>query len=79
MPLTTAQKLVEAEQARHEILTGQSVSRFIDQNGESVQYNKANLSQLEEYIAELKAEIAGTPSLAYRAPMRFTFGRRPFC
>lgn len=79
MPLTTAQKLVEAEQARHEILTGQSVSRFIDQNGESVQYNKANLSQLEEYIAELKAEIAGTPALAYRAPMRFIFGRRPFC
>ena len=44
--LTTAQKLAEARQAYHEIMTGQAVSRIVDQNGESVQYTRANIKQL---------------------------------
>lgn len=73
--LTTAQKLAEAKQARHEILTGKAVTRFIDQNGESVQYQMANVGRLESYIAELEALLA--PTAPYRGPLRFTYGRRP--
>jgi hypothetical protein len=78
MALTNAQKLVEAEAAYHEIITGQAVSRFVDQNGESVSYSKTNISGLAAYIAHLKALIAAeaTGTTAYRGPLRFTFGRR---
>lgn len=77
--LTTAQKLVEAETAYHEIMTGQAVSRFVDQNGESVSYSKVNIGGLEAYIARLKGELAAAPgTVPYRGPLRFTFGRRGF-
>ena len=76
--LTTAQKLVEAEQAYHEIMTGQAVSRFVDQNGESVSYSKVNIKGLQAYIAELKALLASPGVTAYRGPLKFTFGRRGF-
>lgn len=77
--LTTAQKLVEAEQAYHEIMTGQAVSRFVDQNGESVSYSKVNIGGLAAYIAALKAELAAPEGTTpFRGPLRFTFGRRGF-
>lgn len=74
--LTTAQKLVAAEQAYHEIMTGEAVSRFVDQNGESISYSKVNIGKLEAYIARLKAEIANPDGVPYRGPLRFTFGAR---
>lgn len=76
--LTTAQKLVEAEQAYHEIMTGQAVSRFVDQNGESVSYSKVNIKGLEAYIARLRDMLANPGVTAYRGPLKFTFGRRGF-
>lgn len=78
--LTTAEKLVEAERVRHEILTGQGVVRFIDQNGESVQYQMANISRLEAYIQELKDLLnPEAAALRYKGPLKFVFGRRPYC
>lgn len=74
--LTTAQKLAEARQAYHEIMTGQAVSRFVDQNGETVQYTRANIQQLAAYIAKLEAELANPGGRPYRGPIRFTYGRR---
>lgn len=74
--LTTAQKLAEARQAYHEIMTGQAVSRFVDQNGESISYSKTNIKGLEAYIAKLEAELANPGVRAYRGPLRFTFGRK---
>lgn len=76
MPLTTQQKLDEARQAYHEIMTGQSVSRVIDQNGESVSFSKVNASALLSYIKQLEAELASPEGPFYRGPLRFTFGRR---
>jgi hypothetical protein len=76
--LTTAQKLAEARQAYHEIITGQAVSRFVDQNGESVSYSKTNLGALAAYIAALEAGLASPGVTPYRGPIRFTFGRRGF-
>lgn len=74
--LTTAQKLAEARQAYHEIMTGQAVSRFVDQNGESVSYSKVNIGGLAAYIAALERELANPGVPAYRGPLKFTFGRR---
>ena len=78
MALTTQQRLDEARQAYHEIVTGTAVSRFVDQNGESVSYSKANLGALAAYIAQLEAELASPGVPQYRGPLRFVFGRRGF-
>lgn len=75
---TCAEKLVEARNAYHDINTGQALTRFVDQNGEQVQYQMANRAGLQTYIRELEAEC-GTPKpgiQGYRGPLRFTFGRR---
>lgn len=72
---TTAEKLVEAEAAYHEIMTGSGVARFQDQNGESVTYTRANAKDLQAYIAYLKSLIAAEAGgSTYRGPLRFVFG-----
>ena len=60
--LTTAQKLVEAEDALHKLMTGQAVRVFVDQNGERVEFTTASAGKLRGYIAELTATIAGRAS-----------------
>lgn len=73
---TCAQKLVEARDAYHDINTGQAIRRFVDQNGEQIEYQMANRAGLERYIASLEA-ICGDPAAAasqVRRPLRFTYG-----
>lgn len=60
MALTTAQRLQEARDALHALLTGQAVVKVTDQSGESMTYSTANVSRLRAYIKELEAELAGT-------------------
>ena len=72
-------RLAEARKAYHEIMTGAAVSRFIDQNGESVQYTRSNPGALQSYIARLEAEkleCSGNTFSAHRGPLKFTYGRR---
>jgi hypothetical protein len=71
--LTTQQKLDQARAARHRILTGTMVRVFVDQNGERVEYSASNIARLESYIAELEAELAGTPSIMIRRPLGYFF------
>lgn len=71
---TTAQRLVEAETAYHALQTGQAAVEVRDSDGSLVRYSAANTSRLRQYIADLKAEIAGTTATARRAPMRPVFG-----
>ncbi len=70
--------LTEAQSAYHDLMVGKSVRKFVDQNNESVEYSRANISQLSAYIQDLKSQLAecggGTP--AYAGPIRFLFGRR---
>lgn len=73
-------RLDAAREAYDELLTGRAIRRFVDQNGESVEYTMANRQGLQSYIAKLENDLAicqGTKS-AYRGPIRFTFGRRPY-
>lgn len=49
--------LDEAEAAYHALLTGKAVTRFRDQNGETVEYSQANRAQLAAYIERLKLQL----------------------
>lgn len=71
MALTAQQRLTEAEAALHALATGKSVAEVTDSSGEKVRYSAANASRLERYIADLKAEVAGTPR--YGGPIRPMF------
>ncbi len=76
---TCAQKLAEARTAYHDINTGGAIRRFVDQNGEQIEYQMANRAGLRDYIRELEGEC-GEPVegvRAYRGPLKFIFGQRP--
>lgn len=49
--------LVDAQQALHNISTGQQAKVYVDQNGERVEYQMANVDKLRTYIAELKSAL----------------------
>lgn len=60
-------------------MNGEFVSRFTDQNGETVSYSLEGLRRLDLYIKRLEAEkqeCNGVGLFAYRGPLRFVFGRR---
>lgn len=59
--MTNEQKLTEANAALHALLTGTQVVSLRDQNGETVTYNQASITQLQKYIARLEALISATP------------------
>lgn len=71
----TPEMLQEAKDAYFRIATGQNVVILIDQNGERVEYQKANLSVLADLIRKMEIELAacgittGSNALGYR-PMR---------
>lgn len=71
MALTTAQRLAEAKDALHAILTGQGVQRVQDQSGEAITYTTANVTRLRAYIRELEAELAGetAPTAGFIRPV----------
>lgn len=69
--MTDAEKLVDAENALHELQVGRSARVFVDQNGERVEYTAANRAELKKYIQELKALIAGAPVVG--GPLRAIF------
>ena len=72
--LIYSRRLLDAQTARHALLTGTAVEQFVDQNGEQVKYSKMNVGKLEEYIAELEGIL--NPSLLrqrMKRPLGFYF------
>ncbi len=65
-------RLVKAETAYEAIMTGTSVKKFVDQNGESVEYSATNILKLEEYIQSLKDQL--NPCAGFRRRMRPAIG-----
>jgi hypothetical protein len=59
MALTAAERLAEAQDALHQLLTGTLAVSVTDQNGEKVDYRPANRAALERYVADLEAQLAG--------------------
>lgn len=66
-------KLAEAENAYHQLMTGQSVRVFVDQNGERVEYSAANKQSLINYIAQLRSSIINgcDTTATTNKPLRF--------
>lgn len=69
--MTDAQRLVEAENALHQLETGQSVE-LTTYEGHTVKYTPAKAGELRAYIARIEARIAGRPA---RGALRIRFGR----
>ncbi|OUL59257.1 gpW family head-tail joining protein [Pseudoalteromonas ulvae] len=65
--LTTAQKLAEAQNAYHQLITG-TATVAITRNGRAVTFSQANKADLLAYIDELKRELGQTSSRR-RGPM----------
>lgn len=49
--------LAEAQNAYHTLMMGGSAIVVVDQNGERVEYSRANALSLSKYIAMLQAQI----------------------
>lgn len=65
--------LKQAKDAKHQLMTGKAPRVIVDNNGERVEFNTANVSQLNTYIAELESSLARAGSSAVRGPMGFFF------
>lgn len=49
--------LAEAQSTYHTVMMGGGVTVVVDQNGERVEYSRANAAGLAKYIASLQAQI----------------------
>ena len=65
---TTAEKLVEAEAAYHDLMLGRSARVVVDSSGERVEFTAANAARLAAYIEELKQQIAAGSTPRRRGP-----------
>lgn len=61
MPVATLSQLTvrleEAEAALHALATGTAAVEVTDSNGEKLVYNRASISELRKYVADLQAQI----------------------
>ena len=57
--LTTQERLEEAQDALHQLLTGTQAVSVTDQNGEKVEYRPVSRTDLQRYVADLEAQVAG--------------------
>jgi hypothetical protein len=69
---TIEEKLIEAQDAYQQLITGQAPRVVVDQNGERVEFVAANRQALYLYIAQLQAQIAVPPVVGNR-PVGFLF------
>lgn len=68
------QRLIKAEKAYDDLMTGKAVKKFVDQNGESVEYSQANSTKLSAYIEELKQLLdCGRKRRMQPRPLGFLF------
>ena len=56
--MTLEEKLRQAEEAYHSLMTGSMVAS-ITKDGREVSYTRADADKLQKYIMELKAQING--------------------
>lgn len=82
LPLTPEERaalkarIAKLEAQYDDIMSGKAVKRFVDQNGESVEYTAANAGKLLAYINELKSDLNCAFARRYRPrPMGFLFPR----
>lgn len=66
----TVEMLKEARNAYYRIVTGQSVIVVIDQNGERIEFQKANLSALADLIRKMEIELNAVANNGAYRPLR---------
>lgn len=72
--VTNAELLTEAKSALHSLLTGRAIARVRDSNGEEVQYNKADIPALRQYILDLQGLVDTAAGVGRSlGPMRVFF------
>lgn len=70
-------KIARLEVVHESLMTGTAIKRFVDQNGEQVEYTAANATKLLAYINELKAMISPQFARRFRPrPVGFIFPRQ---
>lgn len=72
---TITQQLSEARAAYHDLMTGNAVSVSVDQNGERVEYSRANANALFQYIVRLQSTLTAGSCNAFQSatPTGFYF------
>lgn len=73
MAMYTQVQLDEARAAYYRIITGQSVTVVIDQNGERIEFQKANVSALAELIRKMELDINASINASALSPLRVFF------
>ena len=58
--MTPEEMLADAKAQLHLLMTGQMAQVYVDQNGERVEYTRANRADLAKYVDRLANEINGT-------------------
>ena len=69
----TKEMLNEARVAYFRISTGQSVAVVIDQNGERIEFQKANLTALADLIRKMEMDLSVASSTDAYRPLRVFF------
>lgn len=70
------EKLADAREAYHDLMTGKAVRVVVDANGERVEFTAANRQALYSYIQQLAAQVESESSattVRASSPVRFLF------
>lgn len=67
---TLEQRLDEAEEAHHKLMMGDRAVDISWADGQSVSFQKAEIRKLENYIQELKNDIARAKGASKRGPIQ---------
>jgi hypothetical protein len=69
-------RIAKLEAQYDDLMSGKAVKRFVDQNGETVEYTAANAGKLRAFIDSLIAKLDCNFARRYRPrPMGFVFPR----
>ena len=69
-------RIVKLEASYDAIMSGTAVKKFVDQNGEQVEYTSANAAKLLAFIQQLQAMVDPCFARAYKPrPIGFVFPR----
>lgn len=68
------ERLLEAETALHSLMTGRAIVSVTDENGESVSYTRAKVSDLQTYVRALKISLMGGPRRVTKIHFNMTKG-----
>lgn len=66
-------RLAQAEEAYHDLCTGQAIRVLVDQNGDRVEYTAATRQGLWAYILLLKSQLNNAEPVSVSGPAGFIF------